>query len=52
MRGSPREYTFLVDIDGHAQGSVRVKRALAAARKTCVELRVVGAYPMRPAYNS
>ena len=52
VRGSPRAYTFLVDIDGHAQGSARVQRALAAAQKTCVELRVVGAYPVRPAYTS
>lgn len=52
VRGSPRAYTFLVDIDGHAAGSARVKRALAAAKKTCVELRVVGAYPVRPTYQS
>ncbi len=51
IRGSPREYAFMVDIDG-APRTPRLKRALAAAKKTCVELRQVGAYPLHKAYKS
>lgn len=51
VRGSPREYAFLVDIDGDPR-EPEVKRALADARKTCVELRLVGSYPVRRPYSS
>jgi prephenate dehydratase len=51
VRGSPREYAFMVDIDGHT-ASPPVAAALKAARLTCAELRVVGSYPMRRPYSS
>lgn len=51
IRGCHREYAFLVDLDGH-RARPRLKRALAAARRTCAELRVVGSYPQRRAYKS
>ena len=51
LRGSPKEYAFLVDIDG-SNDEPKVKRALRAARSTCVEMRTVGSYPMRRPYNS
>ncbi len=51
IRGSPRDYAFLVDVDG-AHNSARVARAIAAARAGCVDLRVVGSYPVRRAYTS
>jgi len=51
IRGCPREYAFLVDIDG-ARDVPRVRRALAAARKVSVEVRVVGSYPLRRPYSS
>lgn len=51
IRGSPREYAFMVDIDG-APSTPHVKRAIAAARRTCVKLRIVGAYPVRRGYKS
>ena len=44
LRGCPREYAFLVDVDG-AAGDAPVQRAMRTARPDCVELRVVGAYP-------
>jgi len=51
IRGCPREYAFLVDIDG-AQNDATVKRSLAGARKASVRLRVVGSYPSRRSYRS
>ncbi|MCE9615267.1 MAG: ACT domain-containing protein [Lentisphaerae bacterium] len=51
VRGSPREYAFMVDIDG-SPALPHVRRALADAKRTCVELRVVGAYPVRRPYKS
>lgn len=51
IRGSPREYAFLVDLDGAAHHP-RVARAITAARRTCVDLRVVGSFPVRRAYTS
>jgi chorismate mutase/prephenate dehydratase len=51
IRGSPREYAFLVDVLGGADGEP-VRRALARARKTAVEVRVVGSYPALPSYSS
>jgi len=51
IRGCPREYAFLVDIEG-ATHTPKVKRALAIAAKSCAQLRVVGSYPARRPYKS
>lgn len=51
IRGCPREYAFLVDVEGDAHAR-SVKAALATARKTSTELRVVGSYPTRKPYTS
>ena len=51
LRGCPREYAFLVDVDG-AAGDAPVQRAMNIARPDCVELRVVGAYPTQRQYTS
>ncbi len=51
IRGRPREYAFLTDIEGGIQ-EPGVKRALRAARKTCVELRIIGSYPSGLVYKS
>jgi chorismate mutase/prephenate dehydratase len=51
IRGCPREYAFLVDVQGSA-AAPSVKRALALARKTSVNIRVCGSYPCRSAYKS
>jgi chorismate mutase/prephenate dehydratase len=51
IRGSPRQYAFLVDIDGDTT-SDRVRLALLLARRKGVTLRVVGSYPCRKAYES
>lgn len=51
LRGRPREYAFLVDMDG-GTSNPKVRHALTAAKKTCVTLRVVGSFPCRTAYKS
>ena len=51
IRGCPREYAFLVDVEG-SHAMPKVKRAITAARKTCTELRTVGSYPSRRSYKS
>lgn len=51
IRGCPREYAFLVDLDGGVQ-QAPAKRALRAARRESVLLRVVGSYPVRRSYTS
>lgn len=51
LRGCPREYAFLVDVEG-APGDGPVKRAMAIARPDCVELRVAGSYPTQRQYTS
>jgi chorismate mutase / prephenate dehydratase len=51
LRGCPREYAFLVDIDGDPD-KPRVRKALALARKASVQLRLVGSFPCRSAYQS
>ena len=51
IRGCPREYAFLVDIDG-SPTEAHVKWALGHARKASVELRIAGAYPVREPYSS
>ena len=51
IRGCPREYAFLIDVQG-ALSSVRVRKSLALARKTSVNIRICGTYPCRAAYKS
>lgn len=51
IRGCPREYAFLVDVDG-AVGSPKVSRALSRAEKVAAHLRIVGSYPARKPYKS
>lgn len=51
IRGCPREYAFLVDIQG-STSLPRVVRALSVARRTCVQLRIVGSFPSRYPYKS
>jgi len=51
IRGVRQEYAFLVDIDGDAQ-SPAVKRALHAAARQSVSMRLCGAYPCHKAYKS
>lgn len=51
IRGCPREYAFLVDMDGTLEKR-RVEAALKKARKHAVSLRVVGAYPAHRPYQS
>jgi prephenate dehydratase len=51
IRGSPRQYAFLVDIEGDTS-SDRVRLALLLARRKGVALRVVGSYHCRHPYES
>jgi prephenate dehydratase len=51
IRGCPREYAFLVDIEG-GTAEPKVLRALAGVRKVSTYLRVAGSYPCRAAYRS
>ena len=51
IRGCPREYIFLVDIEGAADRP-EIKRVLTAARRAAAELRVVGSYPINREYKS
>jgi prephenate dehydratase len=51
IRGSPREYAFLVDVEGHADTG-KIKKAIKLARKTGTDIRVVGSYPSRHPYKS
>lgn len=51
IRGCPREYAFLADIEGGRQDT-KVKQALRAARKTCVQLKIIGSYPSGLVYKS
>ena len=51
IRGCPREYAFLVDIQG-VPSQVRTQRALEQARRVSVDLRQVGVYPCRKHYRS
>jgi prephenate dehydratase len=51
IRGCPKEYAFLVDVEG-GTSQAKVKRALKAARKTCVHLKVIGSYPATRSYRS
>jgi prephenate dehydratase len=51
IRGCPKEYAFLVDLEGSIS-LPKVKRALAAAKQTCAELRIVGSFPALRSYKS
>jgi prephenate dehydratase len=51
IRGCHREYAFLVDIEG-GMDRPNVARSVAASRKICVDLRVVGSYPTHRPYSS
>lgn len=51
IRGCPRQYAFLVDVEGGIS-MPSVKRALSVAKHVTDELRVVGSYPCRRQYNS
>jgi len=51
IRGQPREYAFLVDVQG-SPTMPHVHRALSAARKTCVSLRTAGCFICRDPYTS
>jgi prephenate dehydratase len=51
IRGCPREYAFMVDIDG-SPIEPHVKWALGHAREASVDLRIVGAYPVSKPYSS
>jgi chorismate mutase/prephenate dehydratase len=51
IRGSPREYAFLIDVDRPVAASA-FRRALKVARQTCVEVKMVGSYPAHRAYAS
>ncbi len=51
IRGSPRQYAFLVDIDGDCR-TEHIAATLVVARKTCAELSVVGCYHSRKPYTS
>jgi len=51
LRGSPREYAFLVDISGHSDDEC-VRMALTLARRNEAQVRVVGSYPCRKPYAS
>jgi chorismate mutase/prephenate dehydratase len=50
LKGRPWEYVFFLDLVGHAR-EPRVARALAAVKRRCVFLKVLGSYPaaLRPA---
>lgn len=51
IRGCPREYAFLIDVDGSLESPV-VRKAVRIARTVAVELRTVGSYPTRHHYTS
>ena len=51
IRGSPREYAFLVDVEG-SPTQPNVGRAMSAARSTCVSLRTAGCFVCRAPYKS
>ena len=51
LRGCPREYAFLVDIEGDPDAP-NVKRALRAARKASAMLRVISSFTTGKQYTS
>lgn len=44
MPGTPNEYLFFVEFQGHPE-EMRAKRALAALAKKTVRIEVLGSYP-------
>ena len=51
IRGCPKEYAFLVDIDGRSD-SPAVAASIRAARKASATLRIVGTYGIGAEYKS
>lgn len=51
IRGCPREYAFLVDVQG-TPTQPPTKRALQQARKVSTDLRIVGTYPCSKKFKS
>jgi len=51
VRGCPKEYAFLVDVEGSTT-EANVKRALRMARDVSVQVRGIGSYPTRRTYQS
>ncbi len=51
IRGVRQEYAFLVDVDGAADAPA-VAKALRAAAKAAVSMRICGTYPCHKAYQS
>jgi len=51
IRGCPRQYAFLVDIEG-SPSHPPVQRALREARKACSEMTLIGSFPSRRPYQS
>ena len=51
IRGCPKEYAFLVDIDG-AKDAPDVSAAIRAARRASATLRIVGSYGIGSEYKS
>lgn len=47
VQGTPHEYLFFVEFEGH-ESEARVKRALAALGKKTLRLTVLGSYPTSP----
>lgn len=44
LKGRPWEYLFFLDLFGHV-GEERVQRALAAVKRRCLAVKVLGSYP-------
>ncbi|MDA1044934.1 MAG: prephenate dehydratase [Verrucomicrobia bacterium] len=51
IRGCPKEYAFLVDIDGGKEAP-EVSTAIRSARRVSATLRIVGSYGIGPEYKS
>ena len=51
IRGCPREYAFLVDIDG-SPAQAHTRQALRQAARACVRLRIISSFPCRRPYKS
>lgn len=50
LPGSPQEYLFFVECEGH-QADARVKRSLESLGRRAVKLEVLGSYPAAPALD-
>ncbi|MBU6399897.1 MAG: prephenate dehydratase [Verrucomicrobia bacterium] len=49
--GRPASYLFVIDIEG-TENQPRVHRALQAGRAVSSSVKLIGVYPVRPAYDS